>query len=269
MKWLLKVDEWLAVIAHANLKFTQVSMDLGRHDVWRPEHFQTTIYRRLKKKIGILKVVGTYVQVGHDVIDCDLHRVVLAPMIVKHCQSFAEVNIGMLLVTIHKVSLHECAVELDGLWVQQREIPFQNVKCHMSLLNCDFPLGLLQCDFAHSKKSLDVVSVLRVLSEGALHVTRLDGLLYSILWFVLMSFFWDYAIRETFKAQRFYLRSELKATRGSFWITKWFFFYEQILVNQQLLDVLLVDRVSRIFFVQIELLRYSLIWVQKLQALFL
>ena len=57
-------------------------MHLCRHDVGRAEDFQTAIDARLQQEVGILHVALADMQVSHDVVDRDLHRVIIAPMIV-------------------------------------------------------------------------------------------------------------------------------------------------------------------------------------------
>lgn len=109
-------------------------------------------------------------QIGHNVIDCDLHRVVVAPVVVKHSQCLAEIDVSVLNIAVHEMRLDHRAVELDRFCVEWRQVLVKDVQSHLSFFNRFDPLFLSESDFAHSEQSFYVISVARVLSKCALHV---------------------------------------------------------------------------------------------------
>ena len=84
----------------------------------RAEDFETTIDGALEQKVCIFHVFLSYVQGGHDVVNSDLHWVVIAPVIIKNGQCLAKIDVSVLHIPVHEVSLNQDAVELYRLSVQ-------------------------------------------------------------------------------------------------------------------------------------------------------
>jgi hypothetical protein len=118
MKGLLKVLESFPVEAHSDLQFTQVSVYLRRHDVARAQNFEAAFDGGLQKEVGVAHILLRNVQVSHYVVDRDLHRMVVTPVVVKDSQSFAEVDISVLPIPIHEVRLYKDHEKLDSFSVE-------------------------------------------------------------------------------------------------------------------------------------------------------
>ena len=118
MERLFEVFECFSKVAHSNLKFSQVSVDLRRHYVRGAEDFEAAIYAGLKEEVRVLHIALADVQVGHNVVNSDLHRMVITPVIVQNGEGLAKVDVRVLSVPIHEMSLDQDAVKLNGLGMQ-------------------------------------------------------------------------------------------------------------------------------------------------------
>ena len=74
-------------------------------------------------------------QIGHNVVDRNLHRMKVAPMIVQNGKCLAKVDVSLLMLSIHKMGLDQDAVKLDGLRVERGERLCQSVQCKVSILD--------------------------------------------------------------------------------------------------------------------------------------
>ena len=57
-------------------------------------------------------------QISHDIVNSDLHRMIISPVIVEDCECLTEVNIGIISISIHEMGLDEDAIELNSLCMQ-------------------------------------------------------------------------------------------------------------------------------------------------------
>ena len=138
----------------------------------------------------------------------------------------------MLRVAIHKMSLDQDAVELDRLRMQRTERGVEGIERHLSLRDRLVPHLLIQGDLAHCKESLNVVGVVDILGEGALHVARLDGLLDALFRQVLVRLLGDDSVGQALEAERFDLGSANESTLGPLRAPKWILSAEEMLVDK-------------------------------------
>ena len=115
MERLLEVLKRFAKVTHTNLELAKVRVHLRGHNVRGSKHFEAAIDARLEQEVGVLHIAMGDVQVGHDVVNGDLHWVIVAPMVVKDSQRLTKVYVRMLRVAVHKMSLDQDTVELNGL----------------------------------------------------------------------------------------------------------------------------------------------------------
>ena len=118
-------------------------------------------------------------------------------------------------VAVHEVGLDEDAVELDRLGVQRAQSLVERVQGHLRFLYGLVPHLLVESDLAHGKEGLDIIGLLRVLGEGALHVAGLDGLLDTLFGQVLGRLLRYDSVRQAFEAEGLHpwLADETRAVR--------------------------------------------------------
>ena len=78
-------------------------------------------------------------KICHNIVDRDLHWVVVPPVVVQDGQRLAKVNVRMLRITIHEVGLDQDAVELDRLSVEWTQEDMEDVDSHLSFRDCHGP----------------------------------------------------------------------------------------------------------------------------------
>lgn len=241
MERLLEVLQRFAKVTHANLELAKVRVHLRGHNVRGAEHFEAAIDARLEQEVGVFHIAMGDVQVCHDVVDGDLHWVIVAPMVVKDSQRLAKVDVRMLRIAVHKMSLDQDAVELNGLRMQWAKRGIEGVERHLSLHDRLVPHLLVQGDLTHGEESLNVVSVVDILRESALHVARFDGLLDAFFCQVLVRLLRDYSVGQALKTERFDLGSANESTLRSFRAPKWILSVEEVLVDKKLVNVGLIE----------------------------
>ena len=82
MEWLLEMLQGFSKVTHAHLELAEVGVDLRGHNVTWPKYFQAAVDRALEQEVRVLHIFLWYMKVCHDVIYGNLHRVIIAPMIV-------------------------------------------------------------------------------------------------------------------------------------------------------------------------------------------
>lgn len=178
----------LAKVAHSDLKFAKVGVNLRCHDMARAENLETAIDRALEQKVSVFHILLRDVQIGQDIVNGNLHRMIVAPVVVEYSECLAEVDVGIFSISIHEMSLDEDAIELDCLSMQGTQSLTESVKSHISLLNGLVPHLLVKSNLAHCKQSLNIICLLRVLRKSSLHMTRFYGLLDTLFAHVLICF---------------------------------------------------------------------------------
>ena len=107
------------------------------------------------------------------------------------------------------------------------------------------PHLLIQGDLAHGEESLNVVSVVDILGESALHVARFYGLLDTLFCQVMVRLFGDNSVGQALKTECFDLGSANESTLRSFRAPKWILSIEEVLVDKKLVNMGLVEVGSR------------------------
>ena len=124
--------------------------------------------------------------------------------------------------------------------MQRTQSRIERVKGHLRLNDRLVPHFLIKSDLAHGKEGLNIIFVLGVLGESALHVARLDSLDEALFHQILIGLLRDYSVWETFEAEGFELRFADESSMWSFRVSKRTLGSEQVFVHKELFNVRLV-----------------------------